>query len=194
MLVRWTLDTAEPARHALLGLLLEGPRHGYDLARHFAPNTALGDVMHLGSSHLYALLARLERDGLVVAEMQPAGSRPPRRVYRLTEAGRELALRWIEEPVARPRDALLDFPLKLYLARRLDPARATALIAHQRALFEMYVQRLEQEAGRPAEGEDAAFIALVREGRIARTRAVLDWLDRCATELSAISRQLSASG
>src|SRR5438270_5405051 len=91
--MRWSLETAEPARHALLGLLLDGPCHGYDLARRFAPGTALGDVMHLGASHLYALLARLERGGLVAGERREAGWRPPRRVYHLTEAGRQGALR-----------------------------------------------------------------------------------------------------
>jgi DNA-binding PadR family transcriptional regulator len=186
--MRWALDTAEPARHALLGLLLDGPRHGYDLARYFAPGTALGDVMHLGASHLYALLARLERDGLVTAEIQAAGSRPNRRVYSLTAAGQAMAQRWIDEPVARPRDALLDFPLKFYLARRLDPARAAALLEHQRALFSTYLQRLEEEAKRPGDGEDAAFIALVRQGRIARTRAVLDWLTLCEKEVATAMR------
>ena len=57
--MRRPLDAAEPARHALLGLLLDGPHHGYDLARRFAPGTALGDVLRLSTSHLYALLARL---------------------------------------------------------------------------------------------------------------------------------------
>lgn len=184
--MRWTLETAEPARHALLGLLLGGPRHGYDLARYFMPGTALGDVMHLGASHLYNLLARLERDGLVSSQRQETGTRPARRVYQLTEEGRAAALRWIEEPVARPRDALLDFPLKLYLARRLDPARAAALLAHQRALFELHAQRLEEEAAQPLEGADAAFIALVRQGRLARTRAVLDWLALCQADMAVV--------
>lgn len=189
--MRWSLDSAEPARHALLGLLLEGPRHGYDLARRFVPGTALGDVIHLGSSHLYALLGRLERAGLVVGEVQESGSRPARHVYRLTTAGREVVLRWIDEPVARPRDVLLDFPLKLYLARRLDPARAARLIADQRALFDAYLRRLEGEAAELAvNDEDDAFMILVREGRIARTRAALDWLDRCKV---AIGSQSGAS-
>lgn len=184
-MARRTLDAAEPARYALLALLLDGPHHGYDLARRFAPGTALGDVMHLGPSHLYALLARLERDGLVSAEIQSGGSRPNRRVFELTDAGRDAALRWLDEPVARPRDVLLDFPLKLYLARRIEPARATALIEHQRALFSDYLRRLEAEAAMPPSGDDAAFIALVREGRITRTRAALEWLDRCGVAAGA---------
>ena len=186
--VRWALDTAEPARHVLLGLLLDGPRHGYDLARYFAPGTALGDVMHLGASHLYNLLARLERDGLVTAEIQPGGSRPNRRVFHLTEAGRATAQRWIDEPVARPREALLDFPLKFYLALHHDPARAAALLEQQRALFAAHLRHLEEEAQHPGDGEDAAFSALVRQGRIARTRAVLDWLTLCEKEVATAMR------
>ena len=194
--MRRPLDAAEPARHALLGLLLEGPHHGYDLARRFAPGTALGDVLRLSTSHLYALLARLERDGLVAGTTEESGSRPARHVYHLTDAGRDVVLRRVDEPVARPRDVLVDFPLKLYLDRRLGSTRATALVARQCAVFTAYLQQLEHTAA-PCGGEDAAFMALVREGRIARTRIVLDWLDRCAADHdsyqpSAISRQLKA--
>ena len=33
--------------NALLGLLRREPRHGYELAREFAPDTPLGEVVHL---------------------------------------------------------------------------------------------------------------------------------------------------
>src|SRR5579871_365439 len=111
--LRYSLDAAEPARYVLLGLLLDGPRHGYDLARSFAPSTPLGEVVHLGASHLYALLGRLERDGLVAGQRQDDGVHPPRRVYRVTPSGRAAVLGWVDLPVERPRDLLLDFPLKL---------------------------------------------------------------------------------
>lgn len=183
MTARRALDAAEPARYALLGLLVEGQRHGYDLARHFTRGTALGDVVYLSPSHLYALLARLARDGLIAGEMQDAGTRPARHVYSLTAAGRAAVLRWIDEPVARPRDVLLDFPLKLYLACRLDEGRAATLVARQQALFTSYLDQLEQVAVQQIAGEDAAFMALLREGRISRTRAALAWLERCAEEV-----------
>ncbi|HWE62283.1 MAG TPA: PadR family transcriptional regulator [Chloroflexota bacterium] len=186
--LRRPLDAADPARHVLLGLLLDGPRHGYDLARSFAPGTVLGSVVHLGSSHLYALLSRLERDGLVRGEVEDQRARPPRHVYHITEAGRAEVVRWVAEPVARPRDVLLDFPLKLYLARHLNPQDAADLVARQRALFEPYLDGLmrEQEVGDHVSSppEDHAFIELLRQGRIARTEATLAWLDRCAALLA----------
>ena len=218
--MRRPVDAADPARHMLLGLLLDGPSHGYDLARAFGPDTALGGVVHLSASHLYALLARLERDALISGEREAHGARPLRRVYHLTPAGREMVQRWVDEPVPRPRDVLLDFPLKLYLAGRLDPARAARLIDRQRALFDIYLLELqavptsattdipEGEDREPVsedqarEGRvpaaqpralrdhaaaipdtDAQFSALLRHGRIARTRATLQWLDHCAQVL-----------
>ena len=186
--MRHAIDSAEPARYALLGLLLEEPGHGYDLARHFAPGSALGAVLRLGSSHLYALLARLERDGLIAGERLDAGAHPPRRVYHVTEVGRAAVLRWIEKPVERPREMLLDFPLKFYIARRQDSVRAGRLVTRQRRLLTNFLEQLEREVGLSGlstleKGKEDDFIALMRDGRIARTKASLDWLDRCAVTL-----------
>ena len=188
--MRHAIDSAEPARYALLGLLLEEPGHGYDLARHFVPGSALGAVLRLGSSHLYALLGRLEKDGLIAGERLDAGAHPPRRVYRVTEAGRAAVSRWIDKPVERPREMLLDFPLKFYIARRQEPARAGQLVTRQRRLLTNFLQQLEREAGlsglsTPEKEKEDDFIALMRDGRIARTKASLDWLDRCAATLEA---------
>jgi DNA-binding PadR family transcriptional regulator len=194
LFMHYTLDAADSARHTLLGLLLGGPCHGYDLARHFAPATPLGDVVHLSPSHLYALLAQLERDGLISGERQDSGPRPPRRVYQLTERGRADVLRWVDEPVARPRDMHLGFPLKYYLACRLGRPYAEALIARQRDLFTAYLTDLENAAVPEGAPHERAFLAVMREGRIGRTRAALAWLDRCAAVVAAVSAQPAAGG
>jgi hypothetical protein len=125
------------------------------------------------------MLSRLERAGLIRGRREEVGSYPPRRVYELTQAGRDAVLWWIDEPVEHPRDMRIEFPLKLYLARQLDAGRARTLVEHQRSLFSSYVARLEREPlPRDSEG-DAGFIALMRAGRIGRLRAALSWLDRC---------------
>lgn len=70
----------------LLAVLLDardGWRHGYDLAR----------LADLRSGTLYPLLVRLEAQGYLEAEWQPAteAGRPPRHAYRLTASGAKLA-------------------------------------------------------------------------------------------------------
>ncbi|MGI8967756.1 MAG: PadR family transcriptional regulator [Chloroflexota bacterium] len=175
---------AGAARYAILGLLLDRPSHGYDLARHFATTSAIGDVIHLSASHLYALLAHLERDDLISGEQEDAGTRPQRRVYSLTTTGREAVDRWMDEPVLHPRDMRIEFPLKLYIAQRSASTRAARLIERQRAVFTNYITRLEEQQTRAESVTDAAFIHAVRSGRIGRARVAIAWLDDYAQPLT----------
>lgn len=177
-----------PAAHAVLGLLGafdrdEGAGHGYDLARHFAPGQPLAEVMRLEPGMLYHYLKKLAAAGWASATIEPRGTRPPRQVYRITDGGRTELQRWLSEPVARTREIRLEFLLKLFFARRLDPALAARLVDEQRAI----IVRLEtslaaQLASATAEDHDqttedaAAFRRLVLELRLAQTRAALAWL------------------
>lgn len=176
--VRRERGAAESARFALLGLLVDSPAHGYDLARYFAPNSALGTVIRLSASHLYALLNTLERDGLIEGEQRESGSRPQRRVYHLTELGATAVSDWVVVPVSHPRDMRIDFPLKLYIARRLGPDYASDLIASQRDVFRAYLDGLKHEHTKATQ-EDAAFVELIHAGRAGRAQAALLWLDHC---------------
>lgn len=174
---------AQLARYGLLGLLLSGASHGYDLARQFGTGSALADIIHLSPSHLYGLLGRLERDGLIAGEEQAAGNRPIRRVYRLTESGRASVLQWLDETVDHPRGMRIEFPLKLYIARLLDSQHGMDLIERQRQALTSYIQQLEQRPLPADTGGDAAFIVAMRAGRIGRAQAALDWLDHSAVPL-----------
>ncbi|MGA2835044.1 MAG: PadR family transcriptional regulator [Acidimicrobiales bacterium] len=73
--------------HCVLALLRGEERYGFELAR------LLVDVGGLIASEgtIYPLLARLRRNGLVETTWRESTEGPPRRYYRLTEAG-ELAL------------------------------------------------------------------------------------------------------
>ncbi len=188
--MRRPLDAAAPARYILLALLLDGPRHGYALMRDVDPAMPLGKVIHLASSHLYAQLIRLEHDGLVHKKNEDGGPRPARHVFTLTEQGRETVLRWAEETVAKPRDMHIDFPLKLYVSWKLDPAQATALVARQRAVFTTYIERLERSISTASRSSapsssTALFSALVDDARLERARAAVLWLDHCRQTLTA---------
>jgi PadR family transcriptional regulator PadR len=68
----------------VLALLRDGERYGFDLVR------ALGavDGMVTSEGTIYPLLSRLRRDRLVETTWQESPSGPPRRYYRLTDAGR----------------------------------------------------------------------------------------------------------
>jgi DNA-binding PadR family transcriptional regulator len=159
---------------ALLGLIALEPRHGYDLAREFAPDTVLGDVVHLELGMLYSHLKRLELDGFITASIETQAARPPRKVYQITATGQQELERWLREPVARTRELRLDFLLKLYIARRRNPQAANELIVGQHQLCEGFVASLVEQLD--AETDD--FRRLVLEMRLAQNQALLGWLER----------------
>ena len=75
---------------AILGLLHEGPTHGYELRRRL--NTALGPFRALSYGTLYPALKGLLDRGLIAEATDPAGpsGRRPRVVYELTPTGQGL--------------------------------------------------------------------------------------------------------
>jgi len=164
--------------NTLLGLLRREPRHGYELAREFGSDTPLGEVVHLEMSMLYALLKKLERDGQVRAAMQMQETRPPRKVFELTEAGHQALDAWLAAPVERTRDLRLEFLLKLYIARDTDAALARNLIASQYDVCERHVESLQEQI----DAEQDTFRRLVLEMRMAQNVALLDWLAKARAE------------
>jgi DNA-binding PadR family transcriptional regulator len=104
-----------PLHHAVLALLAEKPAHGYELKSSF--EQAVGDQWGgLNIGHLYQILDRLSRDGLIESERQPQPVKPDRVVHHLTAAGRSELERWLSEPSTRQRGYRDDFFLKLMAA------------------------------------------------------------------------------
>ncbi len=77
---------------ALLLLLAERPRHGYDLLEHVP--ALVGDDAEVDLGNLYRLLRGLEADGLVTSTWRAGAPGPARRVYALTPAGARLLDAW----------------------------------------------------------------------------------------------------
>src|SRR6476469_4307978 len=82
---------------ALLGLLEREPSHGYELKRDY--DTLFGRSKPLPFGQVYATLARLARDGKVVASEAEPGAGPDRKRYVITEEGVTEVETWLAEPV-----------------------------------------------------------------------------------------------
>ncbi|MCX5375375.1 PadR family transcriptional regulator [Streptomyces sp. NBC_00091] len=73
-------------RHAVLAALLDGEYSGYQLAKAF--DISVANFWHALPQQLYAELARLEADGLVEGREVVQESRPNKRLFQVTDAGR----------------------------------------------------------------------------------------------------------
>lgn len=86
---------------ALLGLLIEAPRYGYELRG--ALSGELGHEWHLHFSQLYRALAALEQRGWVKATSEASPQGPRRKRYRVTAAGRAAFTAWLRDGGMLPR-------------------------------------------------------------------------------------------
>lgn len=178
-------ERREVAEYALLGLLREGPRHGYGLAAAFGPEGRLGIALRLKMSQMYAYLRKLERQGLLVARDETgASSHRARRVFALTEAGERAFDAWLAAPVATTREVRLAFLLKLAFTLD-DPARARTLLERQREATAAWLARQRARADLAASDAPPSLALLTLRHRILLSEATLVWLDETATLLAA---------
>jgi DNA-binding PadR family transcriptional regulator len=172
-----------PVQNALLVLLSQRPSHGYELRDHF--QAALGGHWALNAGQIYSSLERLARDGLVVEEGVEKGAGPDKRLWTVTDAGREELANWFASPV--PRDYRLrdEVYLKLVLATVVEPARARqVIIVQRRELF----QELHDLTARRNQLDPRRQLAriLLLDGAIMHTEAELRWLDMVEARLDDI--------
>jgi len=163
-------------RHALLGLLVDGPKYGFQLRQEFEATT--GDVWPLNVGQVYTTLQRLERDGLI-APLDGADEREDQqRGFQITPAGEAELSQWLNTPpdlVAPPRDELV---IKVLVALRLpDVDLQEVLQVHRRYVVELMQQwtRLKED-----EGELDLALALVVDAELLRLDSVVRWLDAAA--------------
>ena len=116
-------DKAMSTRHALLNSLLHGDASGYDLVKRFRPSAA--HWWHPKPAQMYTELAHMETDGLVSAETVIQTKYPNKRVFSLTDAGRDELRRYAEvpSPPAEFKDELVIKMMGIDVADRVGAAR-----------------------------------------------------------------------
>jgi PadR family transcriptional regulator PadR len=78
---------------AVLLLLREGPRHGYELLDRL-PELVGEERVDVGN--LYRVMRALEDEGIVESEWRADLPGPAKRTYTLTDAGRRLLEQWVD--------------------------------------------------------------------------------------------------
>src|SRR5258707_2752526 len=126
---------------ALLGFLIDGPSHGYDLHQRFI--VELGHVWHLSQSQAYAILKRLEQRGDINAQIVEQNKLPARQMLRITAQGRRRFNEWMEDISANSRSIRLEFLTRLYFARIYKPEKATQIYQTQCDEINITIERLE---------------------------------------------------
>lgn len=172
-------------KHALLALLAQGSKYGYQLKVEFERLTA--SVWPLNVGQVYTTMVRQERAGLVCA-----GGRSVRgqSFYAITESGQAELASWFSTPVVRGEAPQRDeLAIKLAVGISSPGVDVRALIERQRsataAALRDCAERL-REVEAHAEFDLAQWLVL--GAREAASEAELRWLDSVSSHLEARER------
>jgi DNA-binding PadR family transcriptional regulator len=174
-------DRLNSTAGALLGLLRDGPRSGYDLVA--AAEEVIGGFWTITRSQVYRELAALADRGLL--DKGPAGPRD-RQPYQLTAAGQAAFRAWVNTS-PEPENLRIPLLLRLTFADAIDPARLQSMLSehhgiHQRRL-DAYQSLDEQLAAAAVPAEQRVTLAF----GIGYETAVLHWFGQLPASMNADS-------
>jgi DNA-binding PadR family transcriptional regulator len=130
-------------KFALLGSLNYQPMSGYDLKQFTDRSTS--NFWHAELSQIYITLKSLEKDGLISSTAIAGEGRPDRRVYTITETGRQALQDWLKQPfteIDQYKDTLL---LKLFFSASLEKEAILSQLHIQRSLHQKLVDQYSSE-------------------------------------------------
>jgi DNA-binding PadR family transcriptional regulator len=160
-----------PSELVVLGLVIERPRHGYDLDR-IISERGIRRWADVAFSSIYYVLGKLERRGLVWAGAT-AGPKS-RRVYSATDAGKTAAATATADMLSDAAPACSPFVVGLANVTLVDPELFRARLRERaRALTE---QITAIEIARDTQGELPPAARLVFSYTLATLVAEHDWL------------------
>ena len=165
------------AELALLSLVAEGHRHGYEIQQAI-DERGVREWASIGNSSVYYILNKLERDGLLSSQLEPSGRGPARKVYSLTKAGHTVLQTAVADLLSTPHDLGDGFVLGIANLHHLRPDQVRhALDAYEGKLrariAELNGLRQEQaEATTPRSLQSLALFDYSLRMRLAE----LEWL------------------
>ena len=164
-----------------LGLLTFGAASGYDLKKRFEESFSF--FFSAGYGSIYPALAYLSDTGLVTCEEVAQDGRPDRKVYRITEAGREHFEAALKKdcPAHKMRS---EFLAMLFFAHLMPGDHLNDLLDHQAQEMETLLVHLKtlRQRGCDREGPGVAFVCGFGESI---AKAALDYISQHRAGLSA---------
>ena len=168
-------------RHFILGLLTKRSMSGYDIRRLLR---SLGWLLGNPSfGTIYPALHALLEDGLVTVEVVPHPSRPARKIYTITEAGKQALQQWVAQSLPSSI-GLRAFIMHLIVEGDSISENLTGHLRQRQEAVAAHRSALEQTVEGLGEQASAGELVAIEYG-LAIANAELAWLQGKLGQLSA---------
>ena len=175
------------AKNAVLGLVIERPGYGYDLARRLQSRFGSSGFAPTG---VYSALDQLSAEEMVrsAGQRTSAGNEraAPRTIYEATSKGVDHFEAWMlaGSSLAPVRDELY---MKIALSRPHNLARLIELARSQEEACLARMESLKQPPGGAVKAWSEVAVLLVRDAEIKQLQARIEWLQKACAIMQKLS-------
>jgi len=139
-------------------MLTDGPASGYDMKKCF--ESSFGHFFAAGYGSIYPALATLARNGLVDLEEISQEGKPDRKVYSITDKGREELMRGLSSPDPSHK-VRSEFLATLWFAHLMPGEQINAIVDGKLKEIEKFLDMIDEfpDCSRDSVPRGAKFVA-----------------------------------
>lgn len=170
---------------AILGLLVEGPRYGYELEK-IIEERGMRVWTEIGFSSIYYVLKRLESNGLIESSVKDVAGKPSRRIYTVTEKGMTAMKEKVKNVLSHTKKQISPFDLGIAYCDLLEPEDVVECLR-------LYLESLDKRQAmlegsireKEIEGANYRVIALFSRP-LAHVKAERAWVEQFKKEIKEV--------
>jgi PadR family transcriptional regulator AphA len=167
-------------KYALLGLLAEKPKYGYEIKQEF--EGALGNVWSVSYGQLYPTLRRLSEMQWVTKETAPGKKAAEKNIYSITPKGRRKLDEWLLRPLRSSYKVKDEFTLKFMFFDKLPRDKVLEYLKQQQKKTVMQKENFQRTLVSIKEELSFFLQAIIRKG-IIHLEAENQWLEEVVNAL-----------
>ena len=127
---------------AILGLLLDGPKHGYEIQR--TVDEVFSRLTKITTGATYYAIKKLDKDGFLRIERSRDGARPERNMCHITDIGRKQFRKLLHDNLFTSDRPCWNFNLSLFFFSQLNDEVLTQALETRVEHFRQVVEHVEK--------------------------------------------------
>ncbi|MBD2502549.1 PadR family transcriptional regulator [Anabaena azotica] len=176
---------------AILTCLIDAPHSGYDLSKVFSES--VGYFWQASQQQIYRELGKLEAAGLIVSEVIPREGRLDKKVYSITEQGKQHLIEWMHKP-SEPDIIREDLLVKIFSGGIVSVDLLIEDIARHRRIhlekLSTYREIEKEKCPYPKElNKEEKLRRLVLMAGMKYEQSWIDWCDEALEVLQSLSSE-----
>ena len=167
-------------KYALLGLLCESPKYGYEIKQKF--EGALGNVWSVSYGQLYPTLRRLSELEWVTKKTAPGKKAAEKNIYSITPTGTKKLNDWLLQPLRNSYRVKDEFTLKFLFFNKLPAEKVLNYLKKQQKKTIMQKEDFQRTLVSLRDEIDFFLQAIIRKGVI-HLEAETQWLEEVINDM-----------